>query len=94
MIAANALEPTLVVEIAELSQEAESATTSKPRKPRVWTAFATWIVAAIAGLSAAIAGYFVVGFAIGIAMGASGTTPPRFRHVYKNGSLSRCRPCC
>jgi uncharacterized protein len=51
------------------------ATVSLPKKPRVWTTFATWIAAAIAGQFAVIVGFVAVGVVVGASMGAQGADP-------------------
>lgn len=68
----TALESNLVIEASEPSVLAASRTTNKPR---VWTAFATWIVAAIVGQMAVIAGYCAVGIWIGFMTGLQGGDP-------------------
>ncbi len=68
----TALEPILVVTTSEPAGEIESAASPKARKPRVWTAFATFLVAAIIAQVAAIGAFFAVGFGTGVIMGAQG----------------------
>ena len=43
-----------------------------PRRPRIWTVFAVWIVAAIGGLMAMMAGFVAVGIVVGFMMGMQG----------------------
>jgi uncharacterized protein len=68
----TALEPIMVLETSEPAREAVSAASPMIRKPRVWTAFATFLVAAIIGQVAAIGAFFAVGFGTGVIMGAQG----------------------
>ena len=70
------LEPIPVFETAEPIRESVPAVRPKPRKPRVWTAFATLLVAAIAGVLAINVAEFVVDFATGFIMGAQGADGP------------------
>jgi membrane protease YdiL (CAAX protease family) len=51
---------------------AAPAASPKPRKPRVWTVFVAWIVAAIVGEMAIFASLVVVGASAGMVLGAQG----------------------
>lgn len=44
-------------------------------KPRVWTTFATWLVALVVGQMASLAAFVTVGVVIGFNMGAQGADP-------------------
>jgi membrane protease YdiL (CAAX protease family) len=66
------LEPILVFETSEPTRESVPAASPKTRKPRVWTVFATLIVAAIVGQLAIIAGVVALGVVTGFIMGAQG----------------------
>jgi membrane protease YdiL (CAAX protease family) len=46
--------------------------TNRTTRPRVWTVFATWFAAAIAGQFAVIAGFVAAGVGIGAVLGAQG----------------------
>lgn len=70
-----ALEPARNVEISATPDPAVSAEIVKPHKLRVWTAFATFIVAVIAGQIATIAAMIAVGIGVGFVMGAQGVDP-------------------
>jgi uncharacterized protein len=72
MNATTTLEPILFVEITEPTREVVPVTSPKPRKPRIWTAFATLIFAAIVGQLAIIAGVVGLGLVTGVIMGAQG----------------------
>lgn len=57
------------------NMETYTPTADLPRvnqKPRVWTVFATWLLAAIVGQVAAVAAMIMTGVCIGIVMGAQG----------------------
>ena len=47
----------------------EPDATPKPRQPRLWTAFATWIVASVVGQVAVIAGFAVIGIVTAVQTG-------------------------
>jgi membrane protease YdiL (CAAX protease family) len=68
-------EPTLVLENSELAGDTALPAGPNARKPRVWTAFVTWLVAAIVGELAVFAAYIAVGFTIGFIMGLHGAHP-------------------
>src|SRR5947207_4191717 len=76
MNAVPAVEPILLSEILESSPESVAVASLKPRKPRVWTAFATLIVATIAGQLAIIAAIIGLGVVTGFLMGAQGADGP------------------
>jgi membrane protease YdiL (CAAX protease family) len=69
------LEPTLVLETSELAGDNAPPADPKARKPRVWTVFVAWLVAAIVGPLAGLAAYIAVGVAIGFTMGLHGAHP-------------------
>jgi membrane protease YdiL (CAAX protease family) len=66
------LEPSLVLNTLETPVAAEPAATPKPRKPRVWTAFAILILATLVGNIAIIFAFVSAGIVIGVVMGAQG----------------------
>jgi len=72
MSSLTAIEPVLELETLESPAAIEPTTRAKPRKPRLWTAFATWLVAAIVGQVAMIAVFMGIGFFTGLVMGAQG----------------------
>jgi membrane protease YdiL (CAAX protease family) len=76
MNAVTTLEPILILETSESTRESVPAASPKMRKPRVWTAFATLIVAQIVGQLASIAAFIVVGLGTGIVMGTMGADGP------------------
>jgi membrane protease YdiL (CAAX protease family) len=73
------LDPTPVFEKSEFAVDIAVPTRPKARKPRIWTVFATWLVAAIVGQLAVIAGFIAVGVAIGFSMGLHGADPASIR---------------
>jgi uncharacterized protein len=72
----TASESIAVVETAEPAGESVPAVSPKTRKPRVWTAFATLIVAATAGFVATVATVIALCLGIGVVMGAQGAAGP------------------
>lgn len=50
-------------------------TASPTDKPRIWTVFATWFVAALVGQIAVIVMFVLAGAAIGVVLGAQGANP-------------------
>ncbi len=66
MPAENASLPTPTVETTEPALEVAL------RKPRVWTVFATWFAAAIAGQVGIVAAFVAFGCAVGVMLGAQG----------------------
>jgi membrane protease YdiL (CAAX protease family) len=76
MNAVTTLEPIVLFETTESAHESVAVARLKSRKPRVWTAFATLIVAAIVGQLAIIAGVVGLGVVTGFIMGAQGADGP------------------
>jgi membrane protease YdiL (CAAX protease family) len=72
MSSVSTLEPTLLLENVELTPAFLPAVSPKPRKARVWTAFATLLLAAIGGWLAITASIICVEIVIGFVMGAQG----------------------
>jgi membrane protease YdiL (CAAX protease family) len=62
----------LVLETSEPAPKSVPAANPMTRKPRVWTAFATFLGAAIVGNLAVIAAFVAMGVGTGIMMGAQG----------------------
>jgi membrane protease YdiL (CAAX protease family) len=87
MTTVTAFEPMLVLETSEPAREFVPAASPKTRKPRVWTAFATFFVAAIVSQLAVIIAFVVTGFATGIIMGAQGadgaTIQTRVQEIFR-----------
>ncbi len=72
MSTAIVVTPSLTPELIESASDSVLAEITKPRKPRVWTAFATLLLAAIAGQLAVFAAAVALGFGSGVVMGAMG----------------------
>jgi uncharacterized protein len=72
MSTTSGVAPTLSLELLEPIAESLVVEVAKSRKPRVWTAFATLLVAAIAGQLAVFVAAIAVGFGSGVVMGAMG----------------------
>jgi membrane protease YdiL (CAAX protease family) len=72
MNAAAASESIPLVEPSQPAGETGAAVSPPARKPRVWTAFAAFLVAMLVGQVASIAGFVVAGVGIGIFLGAQG----------------------
>jgi CAAX protease family protein len=70
------LEPILFCETPEPIRKSVAVASVKSRKPRVWTAFATLIVAAIVGQLAILANVIGLGVVTGFIMGAQGADGP------------------
>lgn len=68
----TAFEPTSALESSEPSCMTTAVATPAPRKPRLWTAFLTFLLAVVAGQIAVVAAVFTIGVGIGVVMGAQG----------------------
>ncbi len=76
MNAATTLQPTLVIETAATAGELAPAASAKPRKPRLWTPFATLFAAWIAGQIVTFVAVVATMFAAGFILGAQGLGGP------------------
>ncbi len=72
MSTATVVSPSLTPELIESASESVLAEITKPRRPRVWTAFATLLLAVIAGQLAVFIAAVALGFVSGVVMGAMG----------------------
>lgn len=68
----TALVPMPICVTPEPAREPAPAASSKIRKPRVWTAFATWFAVIIVGTLCSLLALVAVGVGIGFVMGAQG----------------------
>ncbi len=72
MNAVTALDPMPNCAHTQPAGEPAPAATPKIRKPRVWTAFATWFAVIIVGTLCSLLALVAVGVGIGVVMGAQG----------------------
>src|SRR5437899_2500614 len=72
MSTATIVSPSLTPELIESASDSVLAEITEPRKPRVWTAFATLLVAVITGQLAVFMAAIALGFGSGIVLGAMG----------------------